>query len=293
MKIFETTSDGVYEQLEGDSFPTEKDMQNAIEANLGVFFHGLEFLDSEVSLGSNYVDTVAFDHDRHCFVIIEYKNVKSESVLNQCMAYSQNMKSHKEALVLLLNKCSNGDKHYVPGDFDWSDAYVIVIAPDFTRHQIEGRDSLPNVELHKIRSYKRGFIALEQLSGTPHGDTDDNPSLTEEWHLSGTDPEMCRFYYEIKDILLGKNLKFKITMTHIGFYTQNGYLVCGIYEKNQDLFVYYGTNESNGVLSESDFVIKGGGRQGNAWYCSYIQSRADIERMLPHIEKIRAYRTNT
>lgn len=51
----------------------EKDVQNAFEHDLSKLEEGLELVDSEVTIGTGRIDTLAFDTDSSCPVFIEYK----------------------------------------------------------------------------------------------------------------------------------------------------------------------------------------------------------------------------
>ena len=51
----------------------EKDVQNAFEHDLSKLEEGLEFIDSEVVIGTGRIDTLAFDTNESCPVFIEYK----------------------------------------------------------------------------------------------------------------------------------------------------------------------------------------------------------------------------
>jgi RecB family endonuclease NucS len=51
----------------------EKDVQNAFEKNLSKLEDGLEFIQSEVVIGTGRIDTLAFDTDGNQPVFIEYK----------------------------------------------------------------------------------------------------------------------------------------------------------------------------------------------------------------------------
>ena len=51
----------------------EKDVQNAFERDLSKLEEGLEFIDTEVVIGTGRIDTLAFDTNRGCPVFIEYK----------------------------------------------------------------------------------------------------------------------------------------------------------------------------------------------------------------------------
>ena len=303
MKVFGAAIGQSYDPLEEEEFASEKRMQEEIEENLETFFPNLVFVDSEFSIGGDRVDTVAYDNERDCFVIIEYKNTKSESVLNQCIAYQQKMKIHKTDLVLLFNKAEK--KQYDTKDFDWDAAYVIIVAPKFTQYQLQGKDGLHNIELHQIHIHERGIIILEQLNGKPHLEAEEEEQQkekeklerpknvwTEEERLSKASDEIKKLYGEIKKTLLSKNMTVKPTKVYIGFCAPNDRLVCSVVIRKQSkIILQYAITKSHGVLAESDFVKEHNTvHWGGGHYSSIITDRNDFERALPYIEKAYAHK---
>ena len=67
----------------------EKDIQNAFERDLSKLEEGLEFIASEVIIGTGRIDTLAFDTNSGCPVFIEYKRRGefSKDALIQLMDY--------------------------------------------------------------------------------------------------------------------------------------------------------------------------------------------------------------
>ena len=67
----------------------EKDIQNAFEHDLSKLEEGLEFVGSEIVIGTGRIDTLAFDTNSSCPVFIEYKRRGefSKDALIQLMDY--------------------------------------------------------------------------------------------------------------------------------------------------------------------------------------------------------------
>lgn len=285
IKVFEAEIASGYKLLGETEFSTEKQMQRDIEANLDIFFQNLKFLGSEVTIGGDRVDTVAYDRNKNCFVIIEYKNDKSESVLNQCIAYQQKMKDHKTDLVLLYNE--DQKKHQKSGDFNWGSAYVVIISPKFTRYQIQGKDSLHNIELYKISTYDNGILILDHLNDKPI------KGEIEQEEETNIDPRIEKIYHELKEKI---HDKIKVTeyqtQNYLGFYLPNNPLVCGLVARKNRVDVLYMVKKSANVLSESEFVkaanhpMWGGGGE----YMSQVRDRSDIEKAILHIQKVHDYK---
>ncbi len=77
----------------------EKDIQTITEQNLETVF-GLQLVASEFQLNSLRIDTLAFDDETKSFVIIEYKKIRSFSVVDQGFAYLSLMLNNKADFIL-------------------------------------------------------------------------------------------------------------------------------------------------------------------------------------------------
>ena len=150
-------------------------------------FPGLEFLVSELAIGKGdyRVDTVAFDKDRNTFVVIEYKNRSSDSVVNQAKVYLKDMGGHRADLVLEYNK------NHDPRDkntFRWKSMYAIIVTPEFGRYLIEGNADNESLELHKVRLYGDDVIALQRVGGGHNPPNRDCKPLPELRYEKGMEP---------------------------------------------------------------------------------------------------------
>lgn len=115
-------------------FKLEKDIQKLTEANIEEIF-GYELISSEFTIDNFRLDTVAFNKETKSFIIIEYKNNKNYSVVDQGYAYLSKMFNNKADFVLEYN-----EKHKEPlrkSDIDWSQSKVLFISPFFTTYQKE------------------------------------------------------------------------------------------------------------------------------------------------------------
>lgn len=91
MKIYQLLNDSALIELNKKPFNSESGLQEFFENNL-IELIGYKFITSEFSLQSNRIDTLAFDEKSKSFVIIEYKNHLSDSLLGQCFRYEQDFK---------------------------------------------------------------------------------------------------------------------------------------------------------------------------------------------------------
>jgi len=139
-------------RLSEDGFPLEKELQRFVEENLWQLLH-LKFIATEFTINEhNRADTVAFDEESNAFVIIEDKNVRNTSLVDQGFGYLAAMLDRKEKFVLEYNTVMN--KTCSVKDFDWSQSRVIFVSPEFTQRQIDAtsfRDMA--FELYELRKY--------------------------------------------------------------------------------------------------------------------------------------------
>mgnify|MGYP000018336741 FL=1 len=122
-------------KLEDDGFHNEKELQKFVEENIEELL-GLKFIATEFSISDRRrVDTLAYDEESNAFVIIEDKNVKNSSLVDQGFSYLSVALDRKESLVLQFNGMMNAQKKV--GDFDWSQTRIIFISPEYNDRQIE------------------------------------------------------------------------------------------------------------------------------------------------------------
>ena len=104
MRIYQLKPKNLYElkemKTDGKYFPLEIHIQELIDKNLNKIFNDLEFIKSEYKIDDLRIDTVAFDNERRSFVIIEYKNKKNESLIDQGVSYYQVLQDRKSDYIL-------------------------------------------------------------------------------------------------------------------------------------------------------------------------------------------------
>lgn len=143
-------------QINEQKFGLEKDIQLLTESNMNKVF-GLEFVKSEYSLKSFRIDSLCFDLLTNSFVIVEYKNTKNFSVIDQGYSYLSLLLNNKAEFVLLYNELM--DKSIKKDDVDWSQSKVIFISPTYTVYQKESINfkDLP-IELWEIKKFENDTV---------------------------------------------------------------------------------------------------------------------------------------
>lgn len=231
--LFEIVDGGVNEIRE-QIFCSEKELQKLCEDNLQQLLN-LDFVDTEFAVADFRLDTVAFDRTANSFVIIEYKNQRNTSVIDQGYTYLSTMFNHKANFVLRYNIKYNTAKDI--DDFDWSQSKVIFISPTFTKYQTNSINfkDLP-IELWKIKKYKNDTLLFEQIKSVSSNESirsvapilnsaseqdvaREMVTYSEDELTEKAEDYIVDIYNELKDYILGldDNIAIKPTKIYIGF----------------------------------------------------------------------------
>ena len=201
---------------------------------------GLEFVKSEFSISGSVqqlrIDTLAFDKKNKAFVIIEYKQDKSFSVVDQGYAYLSVMLNNKADFILEYNESRN--EPLKRNSVDWSQSRVIFISQGFTPYQKEAINfkDLP-IALWEIKKYSNQTISFEEvrkLNATESIKTvsSENSAVntvskevvvyTENDRLNAIPEEVLDIYNSLREKILDLgNVEIKATKLYVAF-TANG-----------------------------------------------------------------------
>ena len=159
MNIYALEENGLLEVLTVP-FSNEKEIQNTIENNLKAIFD-LEFIATEFTVSNYRLDTLAYDTENNSFVIIEYKNTHSYSVVDQGYTYLSLLLDRKADFILQYTARTGVQRGL--NDIDWSLSRVIFVAPTFNAYQL-GSVNFTDIpfELWEIKKYQNRTITLEQ-----------------------------------------------------------------------------------------------------------------------------------
>lgn len=145
-------------------FKNEKELQHITEDNLEEIF-GLQFIASEFTISEFRLDTLAYNPETNAFVIIEYKNTKNFSVIDQGYSYLSTLLNNKADFVLKYNQHFdvNKGKDY----FDFSQTRIIFVSPHFTNFQLKSVEfnDIP-FDLIEISKYEGDIISYEKVNKT-------------------------------------------------------------------------------------------------------------------------------
>ena len=149
------------DSVESVNFDSEKEIQSIVEHNSEELFN-LTFVKSEVVCENFRFDSLCWDEENNSFVIIEYKNSRSTSVIDQGYSYLSMMLNNKSDFVLEYNE--NMDKNIKREDVDWTQSRVIFISTSFTEYQ-KNSVNFKDVpfELWEIQMFSNGTLGLSQI----------------------------------------------------------------------------------------------------------------------------------
>jgi hypothetical protein len=148
------------EQIKRTPFKLEREIQSLVESNVNELFD-LEFVSTEFTIGDFRIDSLCYDNENNCFVIIEYKKGNSYSVVDQGYSYLSIMLNNKAEFILEYNEAKN--KQLKRDDVDWSQSRVVFISQSFNNYQknsVNFKD-IP-FELWEIKRYSNNTISLVQ-----------------------------------------------------------------------------------------------------------------------------------
>jgi len=198
---------GSLETAPEKNWALEREMQSLCERNLKSLF-GLQFVDSEVAVKDFRIDTLAFDSDNNCFVIVEYKRGANVSVVDQGFAYLNLVLDNEAEFVLRYNK--RLDVSLGKEDIDWKKTRVYFVAPSFTRYQrqaVNFRD-LP-FDLWELSLFADDIVVLNHVGDEGGPDVVTGLALgestkgvvgapTPQRHLEGKPAEIRGLYEELR-----------------------------------------------------------------------------------------------
>lgn len=298
LKLFKV-KDGVKE-LKGTSVAMEKSLQELIENNMEYFF-GITFLASEYSTGENHggrIDSLGID-ENFCPVILEYKRVLNENVINQGLFYLDWLMDHKAEFELLVMKKTGED---IADKIEWSMPRLLCIAGDFTKydeHAVKQIDR--NIELIRYKKYEDDLILFELVNVTTASQTPSSDDLETKSYIYKTvsekvkdaDRELQNRYYSIRDFMLnlGDDVQEKVLKYYIAFKRIRNFACVEVRPKNRAILIYLKINPDE-VSLEEGFTrnVRNVGHFGTGDLELCINSDEDFEKAKPLI--IRSYDQN-
>lgn len=292
MKVFDINK-GKISRVKTIPFKLEREIQEIVENNVEEFFD-LDLITTEYRIKSFRFDTLCFDKNTNSFVIIEYKNTKSYSVIDQGYTYMSLLLNNKSDFVLEYNEKKN--KNLRRDDVDWTQSRILFVSPNFTEYQknsINFKD-IP-FELWEIKRFQNNTIVLNQIildgeenistTTTLENNVVKNVSrevklYTEERHTeqSKVVEETKNLYFKFRERLLefGDDIEIRPRKEYIGFIRRTNLVDVELQSKNLKLYL----NLKKGLLDDPKNMsedVSTKGHYGNGDYMIKVFEDTDLD----------------
>lgn len=159
MPLYQLKQNNV-QQIKPSSFKNERELQKLFEANLESLL-GVRFIASEFTTGDRQrgrIDTLGLDEDGTP-VIIEYKKLSKENVINQGLFYLDWLVDHKGDFALAAQDVLGKDI-----EIDWSSPRLILVAESFSEYDKYAVNRIgANIQLWTYRKYGDGYLFLDSI----------------------------------------------------------------------------------------------------------------------------------
>lgn len=283
-------------ELKQKDFKNEKELQNFFENNIEAIL-GYKFIDTEFVVGDFRIDSLAFDEESKSFKIIEYKNVKNHSLVDQGYTYLKLMLERKADFVLQYNIKTNSS--LTTQDIDWSQSRIIFVSPIYTAYQLNATDfkNIP-VDLVKVTRYEDDIIEIDFIKKTSNVKVQDiqmesiqndvNKEIivyTEEDHLSKVSDNIKRVYEELKTRILElDDIDVEAKKLYIAFKGIRNIADIELHKNKLKIYINMKRGSLNDPLKLTK-DISGIGHWGNGDYCIIIDKKDDIDNVIPLIKQ--------
>lgn len=283
-------------ELKQNDFKNEKELQIFFENNIETIL-GYKLIDTEFSVGNFRIDSLAFDEETKSFRIIEYKNVKNASLVDQGYTYLKLMLERKADFVLQHNIKTKSS--LIIENIDWSQSRIIFVSPIYTVYQLNATDfkNIP-VDLVKVTRYEDNIIEIEFIKKTSNVKVQDiqtesiqndvNKEIivyTEEDHLSKASDDIRNIYEKLKNRILElDDIDVEAKKLYIAFKGSRN--ITDIEFHKNKLKVYI--NMKKGSLNDPLKIAKdisNTGHWGNGDYCITINNEDEIDNIIPLIKQ--------
>ena len=283
-------------ELKQDDFKSEKELQKYFEHNLEKIL-GFKFICTEFTVGNFRVDSLAFDTESKSFKIIEYKNVKNHSLVDQGYTYLKLLLERKADFVLQYNTITK--LSLTINDIDWSQSRIIFVSPIFTPYQLNATDfkNIP-VDLVKVTRYENDIVDIDFIKKTSNVKIEEfgigneqkevNKEIkvyTEEDHLSKVSENTQKLYELIKSRILElDDIDIDVKKVYVAFKGRRN--ITDIEFNKNKLKVYI--NLKKGTLDDPLNItqdIAKIGHWGNGDYRVEVSSEDDVDNVIPLIKQ--------
>lgn len=283
-------------ELKQNDFKNEKELQKYFENNLEKIL-GFKFICTEFGVGNFRIDSLAFDNESKSFKIIEYKNVKNHSLVDQGYTYLKLLLERKADFVLQYNTITKSS--LTINDIDWSQSRIIFVSPIFTPYQLNATDfkNIP-VDLIKVTRYENDIVDIDFIRKTSNVKIEEfgieseqkevNKEIkvyTEEDHLNKVSEKTKKLYESLKNKILElDDIDIDVKKVYVAFKGRRNIVDI---EFNQNK-LKVDINLKKGTLVDPLNIAKDitkVGHWGNGDYRVEVSCEEDIDNLIPLIKQ--------
>ena len=283
-------------KLKQEDFKSEKELQTYFEKNIKEII-GYDFIETEFTVGNFRIDTLSFDEETKSFKIVEYKNVKNHSLVDQGYTYLKLLLERKADFVLKYNEKTS--KQLMINDIDWSQSRIIFVSHVFTQYQLNATDfkNIP-IDLYKVSKYEDNIIDVEliqKVSNTKIEEIKDESFTdqvtrevkvyTEEDHLNHRSELIKDIYEKLKERVLElDDIDIDVKKMYIAFKGTRNIIDLEFYKSKITMFI----NMKKGTLNDPLNItidLSNCGHHGNGDYCVDIMNIDMIDNLIPLIKQ--------
>ncbi len=283
-------------ELKQNDFRNEKELQSYFEKNIEKILN-LKFVETEFSVGNFRIDTLAFEEETKSFKIIEYKNVKNHSLVDQGYTYLKLLLERKADFVLQYNLKTNSNLSI--NDIDWSQSRVIFVSPIYSTYQLNATDfkNIP-VDLIKITKYDNEIVDIEfikkvsnvkvdeiRLDDKAERVTQEIKVYNEEDHLNKVPEKIREIYIKLRDKILELDeIDLDVKKVYIAFKGITNIVDIKLMQKKLIMFI----NMKKGTLNDPLNIaidLSSNGHHGNGDYYVDIFEEDQIDDVIPLIKQ--------
>lgn len=284
------------QKLKQCDFKNEKELQTYFEKNLKTILN-YDFIETEFTVGNFRIDSLAFDQETKSFKIIEYKNVKNHSLVDQGYTYLKLLLERKADFVLKYNEKMNANIKLI--DIDWSQSRIIFVSPVYTTYQLNATDfkNIP-IELMKVTRYEEDIVEIEWIKKTSNIKIEDlemtiEPQevrkeirvYTEEDHLMNIPDSTRQLYETLKERILElDDIDIDVKKVYIAFKGKTNICDVEIFKNKLKIEI----NVKKGMLYDPLNIAKDitqVGHWGNGDYRIEIDKEEEIDNVIPLIKQ--------
>lgn len=278
-------------ELKQKDFKNEKELQKFFEENVERIL-GYKFIDTEFPVGNFRIDTLAFDEETKSFRIIEYKNVKNYSLVDQGYTYLKLLLERKADFVLQYNIKTKSTLSIQ--DIDWSQSRIIFVSPIYTSYQLNATDfkNIP-VDLVKVTRYEEDIIDIDFIKKTSNVKVqelnmepiqkDINKEVivyTEEDHLENVSDKVKLLYENLKNRILElDDIDLDVKKKYIAFKGNRNVVDIVLYKNKVMVYINMKKGTLNDPLNLTE-DISNLGHWGNGDYRTNIENDDDIDNVI-------------